>query len=254
MSGSRPSRSPMMRTRTLLLCSSTRSLRTNRRSRPISSRTSAGGRDQFSELNEKIVRKSMPRSPAARTARRNASTPRRCPSTRGSPRWAAQRPLPSMMMATCRGAPNPPLGFGAASVSGMSSCLASRLVVSTPASASLIDQEFAATASDRHDLFFFAGERLIDLADHRVGRLLHLARMTLLVVLADLVLFFQLLEQIEPVAPHMPHRHLGGLGIFVRHLDQLLAALLVELGDAQADHLPLGGRRQTEIGGGDRLR
>lgn len=37
---------------------------------------------------------------AARTARRNASTPRQCPSKRGSPR-AAQ--LPSMMSATWRG-------------------------------------------------------------------------------------------------------------------------------------------------------
>ena len=48
----------------------------------------------------------MPISPAARTVLRNASTPRRCPSPRGSPRAAAQRPLPSMMMATCRGVAN----------------------------------------------------------------------------------------------------------------------------------------------------
>ena len=40
-----------------------------RRSRPIRSRTSAGGRDQFSELKEKIVSTWMPISPAARTVR-----------------------------------------------------------------------------------------------------------------------------------------------------------------------------------------
>ena len=40
---------------------------------------------------------------AARTARRSASTPRRCPSNRGRPRCAAQRPLPSMISATWRG-------------------------------------------------------------------------------------------------------------------------------------------------------
>src|SRR5690348_9571133 len=162
----------------------------------------------------------MPSSPAARTVRRSASTPRRCPSTRGSPRCAAQRPLPSMMMATWRGAPNPSVRFGAASVSAISSCLASRPVVSTPASASLIDQPLgsAPNALDRHDFFFFAGERVVDLADHAIGRLLHLGGVPLLVVLADLVLFFQLLEQIEPVAAHVPHRHLGGLGVFVRHL------------------------------------
>src|SRR5689334_11616109 len=158
----------------------------------------------------------MPSSPAARTVRRSASTPRRWPSTRGSPCWAAQRPLPSMMMATCRSAPNPSRSFGVASVSGVSPCLASRPVVSTPASASLIlahrsytrrdrlPPGCAATRSfrpsnalDRHDLFFFAGERLIDLADHPVGRLLHFGRVPLLVVLADLVLFFHLFQQIE---------------------------------------------------------
>ena len=54
----------------------------------------------------------MPISPAARTVLRNASTPRRCPSPRGRPRAAAQRPLPSMMMATCRGIANADSGIG----------------------------------------------------------------------------------------------------------------------------------------------
>src|SRR6201989_1186855 len=45
----------------------------------------------------------MPSSCAARTTRRKASTPRRGPSARGRPRAAAQRPLPSMMIATCNG-------------------------------------------------------------------------------------------------------------------------------------------------------
>ena len=45
----------------------------------------------------------MPRSTAVRTIVRTASTPRRCPATRGSSRCLAQRPLPSMMIATCRG-------------------------------------------------------------------------------------------------------------------------------------------------------
>ncbi len=71
-----------------------------RRSSPIRSPISDAGRAQFSALNEKIVTISMPISAAARTVRRTASTPRRWPSTRGRPRAAAQRPLPSMMMAT----------------------------------------------------------------------------------------------------------------------------------------------------------
>src|ERR1700716_2558289 len=255
MSGSRPSRSPMTRTRTLLRWRSARSLRTKRRKRPISSVISAGGRDQFSELKEKIVRKSMPRSPAARTVRRSASTPRRWPSTRGSPRWAAQRPLPSMMMATCRGAPKPSLSFGAASDSDMSSCPC--LVRPASAAALCCGMFYGGLApsglrrkplSNRHDLFFFLRQHLIDLGDHLIGRLLDLARHALLYVVADLVILFHLLQQIEPVAAHVAHRDARGLGVFMRDLDQLLAPLLVELGNAQPDHLALGRGREAEIG------
>src|SRR6266487_971950 len=45
----------------------------------------------------------MPASPAARTTARTDSAPSRWPSTRGKCRCLAQRPLPSMMMATCAG-------------------------------------------------------------------------------------------------------------------------------------------------------
>ena len=51
----------------------------------------------------------------------------------------------------------------------------------------------------------------------------------------------------------MTHGDARGLGIFVRDLDQFLAPLLVELGDAQADDLPFGRRRQAEIGIDDGL-
>ncbi len=49
------------------------------------------------------VRYSTPRSPHACNVERTASTPRECPATRGLPCATAQRPLPSMMMATWRG-------------------------------------------------------------------------------------------------------------------------------------------------------
>ena len=64
-----------------------------------------------------------------------------------------------------------------------------------------------------------------------------------MIVLADLVILFQLLEDVEAVAAHVAHRDARGLGIFVRDLDQFLAALLVEFRDAQADHLAFGRRR-----------
>src|SRR5215468_9060909 len=44
----------------------------------------------------------MPSAGDASTTRRTASTPARCPAARGRPRRTAQRPLPSIMMATCR--------------------------------------------------------------------------------------------------------------------------------------------------------
>src|SRR5258705_12151237 len=192
MSGSRPSRWPMTRTRTLLRWRSARSLRTKRRKRPISSVISAGGRDQFSELKEKIVRKSMPRSPAARPVLRSASTPRRWPSTRGSPRAAAQRPLPSMMMATCLGT----------SGTISANCVASAIIL------------------DRHNFFFFGRKRAVDVGNRLIGRLLHQIGLTLVFVLAHGVqVLLELLKHIHRVAPHMAHRDARGLGIFVRDLD-----------------------------------
>ena len=53
--------------------------------------------------------------------------------------------------------------------------------------------------SNRHDLLFLAGEQLLDLADTGVGRLLYLAGLALLLVLADLVVLLELFEEVEPV-------------------------------------------------------
>src|SRR2546423_4449937 len=44
----------------------------------------------------------MPQSGAIFTTRRTASAPARCPEVRGRPRRVAQRPFPSMTMATCK--------------------------------------------------------------------------------------------------------------------------------------------------------
>src|SRR5262249_50776156 len=216
----------MTRTWTPFWCRSIRSLRMNRRRRPINSRISVGGRDQFSELNEKMVRMPMPRSPAARTVRRKASTPRRCPSLRGRPRAAAQRPLPSMMMATWRGTAKSP--------------------ICTLVSASALDIQWP---SDREDFLLLRGQHPVDFRNHIVGCLLDLLGRALAIVFADLVILFQPLEHINPVTPHVPDSDLGRLGVFVRDFDQLLAPLFVELGDSQPQHLAFGRRREPEIGG-----
>ena len=64
---------------------------------------SSAGRFQFSVEKAYRVRASTPTSLEKRMISRRRSVPARWPAARGYPlRWA-QRPLPSMMMATCRG-------------------------------------------------------------------------------------------------------------------------------------------------------
>src|SRR5207302_10342969 len=103
----------------------------------------------------------MPSSWAARTTRRSASTPRRWPSARGRPRAAAQRPLPSMMTATCKGPSDGPSVRSGPSLTG--------------AAAFDISQSLKFTASlDGEDFLFLGREQMIDLGDHPVGCLLHI--------------------------------------------------------------------------------
>ena len=66
----------------------------------ISSDTSSAGRRQFSELNANSVRCVMPRTMHASTISSTRSTPFEWPAARGRWRAVAQRPLPSMMIAT----------------------------------------------------------------------------------------------------------------------------------------------------------
>jgi hypothetical protein len=66
----------------------------------MSAATSSSGRDQFSVENEYTVSSRMPRCAASRNRALTVSAPARWPSSTASPRWAAQRPLPSVMMAT----------------------------------------------------------------------------------------------------------------------------------------------------------
>src|SRR6266436_9097430 len=154
----------------------------------------------------------MPSSWAARTTRRNASTPRRWPSARGRPRAAAQRPLPSMMIATCNG----PSVRSGPSLAGAAAFGISRSLTCT---------------LNGEDFLFLGREQLIDLGNHAVGCLLHVGGKTLLVVLGNLVVLLELLDDVETIAADVAHRDLGDFGIFVRDLHQFLATLFVELRD-----------------------
>ena len=99
-SGSTPSRRPTKRIRTPSSFSSGVSASIRSPNIRISPSTSSAGRDQFSVEKEKTVSSSIPSSTASRSRALTTSAPAWCPSTTGSPRCCAQRPLPSVMIAT----------------------------------------------------------------------------------------------------------------------------------------------------------
>src|SRR5512143_2570896 len=113
---SRPSRSrrPMTDRRTPCFTQRSASRSSPSCSRPMRAATSSRGRCQLSAEKANRVRVPMPRARAAETRRRMASTPAAWPALRGRPRDSAQRPLPSMMMATWS-----PEGAGVGVVPGM---------------------------------------------------------------------------------------------------------------------------------------
>src|ERR1700693_5544249 len=117
----------------------------------------------------------MPSSCAARTTRRSASTPRRWPSARGRPRAAAQRPLPSMMTATCEGPSvrSDPSVAGAAAFDISQSQAAFLSAVDTGSREENASKQKGG-ALDGEDFFFLGRQQLIDLRNDSVGRLLHI--------------------------------------------------------------------------------
>src|SRR6266487_1433118 len=96
----RRSRRPITISFTPCAMSSAVSLRRYRANRRMSVDTSAAGRLQLSEEKAYKLSAVMPQPGAISTTRRTAAAPARWPAARGSPRRVAQRPLPSMTMAT----------------------------------------------------------------------------------------------------------------------------------------------------------
>src|SRR4051794_10733486 len=187
-----PSRRPTKRMRTPSSWSSgvSRSMRSaNIAMRPS---TSGCGRDQFSVENEYTVSSETPRSTASRRRAFTQSAPARWPSTTGSPRACAQRPLPSVMMAT-----------------------------------------YCAETSDLEDLGFLGLEQRVELADLLVRELLQLRLGAVLLVGARLARLLELAQVVHAVAADVADGHAAVLGDVADDLDELLAALLGELGDRE---------------------
>src|SRR5688572_4565092 len=189
--------------------------------------TSSFGRRQFSLENAKRVRYSTPRLPQLFTTSRTASTPRRCPPTRGSRRFFAQRPLPSMMIATCR---------GTSAVSGITCVELSNSVNLAPRTSHLVPCSYG------HQFPFLVRDELVDVRDRLVGHLLHLVLGALLLVLAHFGFLEQRLEVRDRVAADVAHGDLRVLAFVLDDLGHLAAALLGKRRHGHADDVA-GGRR-----------
>src|SRR5438552_7026470 len=126
--------------------------------------TSSAGRLQFSLLKANRVRKPSLRRPHSSTMRRTTLTLARCPATRGMPRERAQRPLPSMMIATC--------------------CGESTIYVALAGPAT----------SDLQQLLLLVRHRMIDVGDMLVGELLDFLLRAPVIILRDELFLEHVLE------------------------------------------------------------
>src|ERR1700742_557289 len=215
--GSTPSRRPMKRIRTPSSSRSGVSPRIRSPNIAISPETSSGERDQFSVENENTVSSSIPRSTASRSRALKTSAPARWPSITGSPRRCAQRPFPSVMIATY--------------LAALKRCAASNL----------------------EDFRFLRLQERVDLGDRLVGLFLQRSLGAALVVLADFALVLQLAQVAHHVAAHVADRDAAVLGDAVDDFDHLPPPLLGHLRDRQADHVAVIRWREADVGLEDRL-
>src|SRR2546428_10000043 len=184
----------------------------------------------------------MPRSGAASTARRTAAAPSRWPATRGRPRRVAQRPLPSMMIATCSGRGWPrTTASSSASPSPASSTCARRPRVLTPCDGHLTH------GLEGQNFLLLLLQELVHLRDVFVGGLLDLVVTTALLVLGDLLVARHRLELVVRLAPNVPDRDTGFLGVLGDRFRELLPALLGRGWDREPDHLSVVDRREPEV-------
>src|SRR5665647_105134 len=236
--GVRRARSPSTCTRTPCVASSSASRAMYSSSRDISAWISVAGRCQFSWEKAKSESTSTPASIAPSTTSRTDFIPERWPSGRGRLRSRAQRPLPSMMIAMCRGIT--PFSRIRASISG---AFIAHPAVCRRASSSQAGLHF-------HDFGFLRLQHLFELRDVLVVHLLQVLVRGLLVVLGHLV---DLLDRVARDRARVPHADAPFLGEPVHHLHQLLATIFVERRQRHADDPALALRVEPEVGVANRL-
>src|ERR1044072_6332433 len=108
-------------------------------------------------------------------------------------------------------------------------------------------------SSDGEDFLLLDSKHSVDVGDDLIGCLLHLFGLSLSFLLADLVILLQLLENIEPVTPYMPHRDTRSLCVFMSDLHQLATPFLIQLRNAQPQDLSFRCGSESEVRCSNRL-
>src|SRR3954463_5851654 len=118
---------------------------------------------------------------------------------------------------------------------------------------SMMIATFSAVVSDFEDFVFLVLQELVDLVHALVGELLERLFRAMLVGPADVAVLLELAEVVHDVAADIAHRHASVLGDPAYDAHQVLAPLLGQLRDRQADHVAVVTRRQPEVVLHDRL-
>src|SRR5437763_14877043 len=163
----------------------------------------------------------MPRSSQASTIGWILLVPRRCPTRRGRWRRWAQRPLPSIMMATCR---------------------------STATRGACAGMSLALSISDHHDLLLLVLAHRLKLRNDPVGDLLEPFLLPLDLVGGGRLVLLQGAQLVVHVAAAVTDRHFVLFDDLVDLPGQLFAPLLGQRRNGQANDLAVVGRVDAQIG------
>src|SRR3990167_387462 len=217
----------MMRRLMSLALSFFASRRSALRNNSISALTSSAGRCQFSLEKANSVSTSTPASAHTSITARTASTPALWPATPGSRRFFAQRLLPSMMIATCRGTAN-----------GLPSLVFS-MTISWPLNG--------------HQIRFFLLHGHFDFRDELVGQLLDFVGGTALFVFADFLLLDQIFQLAQGITTDIAHGYATIFSRITGLLGEALAGFFGQRWHGNQQQLTEVGRIEAQTGALDRL-
>src|ERR1700681_1312523 len=152
-----------------------------------------------------------------------------------------------MMMPTCRG--RSALAGGGIAAGAGGRCIVG-LWVRTPRRRRPFRRR---SRSDLEDLSLLPLDGVVDPRDELIGGLLHLDELGRDLVLADVAVLLDAAEVVDLVAADVAHRDTGLLRLAVPQLDEVLAGLLGQLRDGDADHVTVVARIEPEVALLDRL-